>query len=167
MLKRRRGDVIYGARAASGVIIITTKKGRRNQATRVNVSASLFVTDRPNLDKLNLMNASQKVDLELALAANGRLNYLSGMGGVARILDQAGERAALVGGGFSALSPKRSRRSMPCAKTAPTGARRFTRWRSTSSTASASRAAATRPATISRAATTMNRERPSARDSSV
>ncbi len=97
VLKDAAATAIYGARAANGVIIITTKKGRRNQATRVNVSASLFVTDRPNLDKLNLMNASQKVDLELALAANGRLNYLPGMGGVARILDQAGERAALVG----------------------------------------------------------------------
>ena len=106
VLKDAAATAIYGARAANGVIIITTKKGRRNQTTRVNVSASLFVTDRPNLDKLNLMNASQKVDLELALAANGRLNYLSGMGGVARILDQAGERAALVGGGFSALSPE-------------------------------------------------------------
>ena len=106
VLKDAAATAIYGARAANGVIIITTKKGRRNQATRVNVSASLFVTDCPNLDKLNLMNASQKVDLELALAANGRLNYLSGMGGVARILDQAGERAALVGGGFSAISPE-------------------------------------------------------------
>ena len=106
VLKDAAATAIYGARAANGVIIITTKKGRRNQTTRVNVSASLFVTDRPNLDKLNLMNASQKVDLELALAANGRLNYLSGMGGVARILDQAEERAALVGGGFSALSPE-------------------------------------------------------------
>ena len=64
------------------------------------------MTDRPNLDKLNLMNASQKVDFELGLASNGRLNYLSGMGGVARALDQAGERAALVAGGFSSLSPE-------------------------------------------------------------
>ena len=72
VLKDAAATAIYGARAANGVIIITTKKGRRNQATRVNVSASLFVTDRPNLDKLNLMNASQKVDLELALATTGK-----------------------------------------------------------------------------------------------
>ena len=104
VLKDAAATAIYGARAANGVIIITTKKGRRNQATRVNVSASLFVTDRPNLDKLNLMNASQKVDLELALAANGRLNYRQNMGGVARILDQADERAALREGGFAALT---------------------------------------------------------------
>ena len=106
VLKDAAATAIYGARAANGVIIITTKKGRRNQATRVNISASLFVTDRPNLDKLNLMNASQKVDFELGLAANGRLNFQPDMGGVARILDQAGERAALREGGFSSLSPE-------------------------------------------------------------
>lgn len=92
VLKDAAATAIYGARAANGVIIITTKKGLRNQAMRVNVSASLFVTDRPDLSRLNLMNASQKVDLELGLAANARLNYLPGMGGVARILDKAGER---------------------------------------------------------------------------
>lgn len=88
VLKDAAATAIYGARAANGVIIITTKKGLRNQAMRVNVSASLFVTDRPDLSRLNLMNASQKVDLELGLAANARLNYLPGMGGVARILGQ-------------------------------------------------------------------------------
>lgn len=106
VLKDAGATAIYGARAANGVIVITTKKGTRNQATRVNVSASLFVTDRPNLEKLNLMNASQKVDFELGLASNGRLNHQPGMGGVARILDQAGERAALREGGFASLSPE-------------------------------------------------------------
>lgn len=106
VLKDAGATAIYGARAANGVIVITTKKGTRNQATRVNVSASLFVTDRPNLEKLNLMNASQKVDFELGLASNGRLNYMNYMGGVARILDQAGERAALREGGFTSLSPE-------------------------------------------------------------
>lgn len=76
VLKDAAATAIYGARAANGVIIITTKKGLRNQAMHVNVSASLFVTDRPDLSRLNLMNASQKVDLELGLAANARLNYL-------------------------------------------------------------------------------------------
>ena len=107
VLKDAAATAIYGARAANGVIIITTKKGLRNQAMRVNVSASLFVTDRPDLSRLNLMNASQKVDLELGLAANARLNYLPGMGGVARILDKAGERPALVNGGsLASLSPE-------------------------------------------------------------
>ncbi len=111
VLKDAAATAIYGARAANGVIIITTKKGSRNQPTRVNVSASLFVTDRPNLEKLNLMNASQKVDLELGLAANGTLDFRKNMGGVARILDQSGERNKLYGTGtlaekFAHLSPE-------------------------------------------------------------
>ncbi|WP_418990814.1 SusC/RagA family TonB-linked outer membrane protein [Alistipes sp.] len=104
VLKDAAATAIYGARAANGVIIITTKKGSRNQATRVNVSASIFVTDRPSMEKLNLMNASEKVDLELGLAANGTLGYMNYMGGVARILDKAGERTALREGGFPALT---------------------------------------------------------------
>lgn len=104
VLKDAAATAIYGARAANGVIIITTKKGARNQATRVNLSASVFVTDRPNMEKLNLMNAAEKVDLELQLASNGTLDYMNYMGGVARILDKAGERTTLREGGFSALS---------------------------------------------------------------
>ncbi|WP_417014788.1 SusC/RagA family TonB-linked outer membrane protein [Alistipes sp.] len=116
VLKDAAATAIYGARAANGVIIITTKKGARNQPTRVNVSASLFVTDRPDLSKLHLMNASEKVDFELALAADGRLNYLSSMGGVARILDRADERTALRQGGIGALSPE-TRRAIDALRT--------------------------------------------------
>lgn len=106
VLKDAAATAIYGARAANGVIIITTRKGAKEQPVRVNASASMFVTDRPNMDKLRLMNASQKVDLELQLAANGRLDYMKNMGGVARILDKAGERKLLMEQGFEALSPE-------------------------------------------------------------
>ncbi len=114
VLKDAAATAIYGARAANGVIIITTKRGVREQATRVNVSASIFVTDRPNLGKLNLMNASQKVDFELGLAANGTLDYRKTFGGVARILDKSGERSKLYGSGsladrFATLSPETQR----------------------------------------------------------
>ena len=115
------------------------------------------------------MNASQKVDLELGLAANARLNYLPGMGGVARILDKAGERPALVNGGsLASLSPE-TQSAIGALRRNGTdwGTRDLPDWRSTSSTASASRAAAARPATTSRAATTTSRERLSERDSSV
>lgn len=42
--------------------MVTTKKGRTGQM-KVNASASMFVTTRPDLGKLNLMNASEKVVL--------------------------------------------------------------------------------------------------------
>ncbi len=104
VLKDAAATAIYGARAANGVIIITTKKGEKGQPLRVNASAAVFVSTKPNIDKLDLMNASEKVDFELQLAANPRLSYRQAMGGVARILDAAGERSALVSGGFGALS---------------------------------------------------------------
>lgn len=107
VLKDAAATAIYGARAANGVIVITTKKGQRNRDAQVNVSAATFITTRPKLEKLNLMNASEKVDLELQMAMNGRQDYLSVMGGVARILDgTTGERQALRTGGFSALQPE-------------------------------------------------------------
>lgn len=104
VLKDAAATAIYGARAANGVIIITTKKGSKDQPLRVNASAAMFVSTKPNLDKINLMNATQKVDLELQLAANGRIENMKELGGVARILDAAGERNALLSGGINALS---------------------------------------------------------------
>lgn len=106
VLKDAAATAIYGARAANGVIIITTKKGLRNQAMRVNVSASLFVTDRPDLSRLNLMNASQKVDLELGWRRTPA-QLPAGHGRRSRILDKAGEAPALVNGGsLASLSPE-------------------------------------------------------------
>lgn len=102
VLKDAAATAIYGARAANGVIIITTKKGRLNQDMRVNVSGAVFVTDRPNMSRLNLMNASEKVDWELQLAGSGiDLNYKN-MGGVSRILGASG-RQTLIDSGFDAL----------------------------------------------------------------
>lgn len=105
ILKDAAATAIYGARAANGVIVVTTKKGVRNMPVRVNASASVFVASRPDFDRLKMMNASQKVDFELSLAANGRHDYLSGWGEVARILDKNGERDALMNGGFNSLTP--------------------------------------------------------------
>ncbi len=103
ILKDAAATAIYGARAANGVIVVTTKKGRTGQM-KVNASASMFVTTRPDLGKLNLMNASEKVDFELGMAAREDLEYRSDRGGVARILDQLGQRNAFRKGGFSAIS---------------------------------------------------------------
>ena len=104
VLKDAAATAIYGARAANGVIIITTKNGRRNTGPTINVSAATFITARPNMDKLNLMNASQKVDFELGLAANPRLTYLSAQGAVSRILRQYNQLDALRTGGLDAIS---------------------------------------------------------------
>ena len=66
ILKDAAATAIYGARAANGVIIVTTKKGRTGKPV-VNFNTRLTYT--PNLDtsKLNLLNSEEKVNLELEL----------------------------------------------------------------------------------------------------
>ena len=79
ILKDAAATAIYGARAANGVIVVTTKKGKAGKM-RVNASGSVFYALKPDLDKLNLMNASEKVDFELGLAAQKNLTYRSDYG---------------------------------------------------------------------------------------
>jgi hypothetical protein len=47
---------------------------------KLNFSADTFVTSRPDFEKLNLMNASEKVDLELMLAKRADLTYRADKG---------------------------------------------------------------------------------------
>ncbi|MGL5683100.1 MAG: SusC/RagA family TonB-linked outer membrane protein [Marinifilaceae bacterium] len=103
VLKDAAATAIYGARAANGVIVVTTKKGRVGKP-RVNFSGATFYTLKPDMGRLNLMDASQKVDYELGLAARKDLTYRSETGGVARILNGAGELGAFQENGFSGLS---------------------------------------------------------------
>lgn len=105
ILKDAAATAIYGARAANGVIVVTTKKGRKGKM-RVNASASTFITTRPDLGKLNLMNASEKVDWELGIAARPELDkdYSSSEGGVMRILNQYNQLDAFRQNGFNSIS---------------------------------------------------------------
>lgn len=102
ILKDAAATAIYGARAANGVISITTKRGKKGSMV-VNFSANTFVTARPDFDRLNLLNASQKVDLELMLASRSDLTYRTDKGEVMRILARNGQLDALRNGGFGSL----------------------------------------------------------------
>ncbi|WP_408034803.1 SusC/RagA family TonB-linked outer membrane protein [Tenacibaculum aestuarii] len=104
VLKDASATSIYGARAANGVIVITTKKGKEG-AMRINFNANTFLTLRPDFDKLNLMNANEKVDFELGLASRPDLTYQSNRGEVARILDAYGEYGNFQSNGFSSINP--------------------------------------------------------------
>ncbi len=103
ILKDAAATAIYGARAANGVIAITTKRGKKGSMV-VNFSANTFVTARPDFDKLNLLNSSQKVDLELMLAGRSDLTYRTDKGEVMRLLSGAGELDAFRANGFGGLS---------------------------------------------------------------
>lgn len=67
ILKDAAATAIYGARAANGVILITTKKGKEGKM-RIDLALNTAFVEKPDMSKLNLMNASEKLDLELGLA---------------------------------------------------------------------------------------------------
>lgn len=103
ILKDAAATAIYGARAANGVIVITTKKGKKGPMA-INFSANTFISERPDLSKLNLMNSNQKVDFELGMASRPDLTYRDGQGSVARILNKSGELSNYRTNGFSGLT---------------------------------------------------------------
>ena len=67
ILKDASATAIYGSRGGNGVIIITTKKGRRGQ-TRLNLDAS-FGFSQLDLGKAKLMNGSQYAEYANLVAA--------------------------------------------------------------------------------------------------
>ena len=102
VLKDAAATAIYGARAANGVIVITTKKGKEGRPV-INFSTKLTYSPKISIDRLNLLNADEKVSLELDLL-NSNYNYREHKGGVANILDELGEFNAYKTGGWDALS---------------------------------------------------------------
>lgn len=109
ILKDAAATAIYGARAANGVIVITTKRGREGKPV-MNYNTRLSISPRISSDRLNLLNASQKVNLELEMARQTYDNYgtpvslYSGNGDVYAIIKNAGELENYQAKGFDALS---------------------------------------------------------------
>lgn len=64
VLKDAAAASIYGARAANGVIVISTLQGEGNNKTRVSYDGSLHVLPTQNYSKLNLMNSRELVELQ-------------------------------------------------------------------------------------------------------
>ena len=108
VLKDAAATAIYGARAANGVIVITTKRGKAGRPV-VNFSTKLTYTPKASINRLNLLNADEKVGLELDLLRSG-YGYRQHKGGVANILDELGEFSAYQSGGWDALSVEAQQR---------------------------------------------------------
>ena len=70
VLKDASSTAIYGVRAANGVIVVTTKRGRFGKP-RVTYSGNMTVTERPSYNKLNLMNSKERVDVSKEIASRG------------------------------------------------------------------------------------------------
>ncbi|MDO5665145.1 MAG: SusC/RagA family TonB-linked outer membrane protein [Bacteroidia bacterium] len=73
ILKDASAAAIYGARAANGVIVITTKKGFRSK-TQVAYTGNFNVGLSPNVN-LDMMNSSEKLQYEKSIIDHFGLNY--------------------------------------------------------------------------------------------
>lgn len=81
ILKDASAAAIYGARAANGVIVITTKKGFRSK-TQVSYSGTYNISIAPT-NNLNFMNSAEKLSYEKSIVDNYGLSYayVTGRGG--------------------------------------------------------------------------------------
>lgn len=73
VLKDAAAASIWGSRAANGVIVITTKKGKQGQKPQVSFNVTLTTQNKPNLGYLNQMSSSQVLDYEKEIVDKGYL----------------------------------------------------------------------------------------------
>ncbi|WP_316818298.1 SusC/RagA family TonB-linked outer membrane protein [Pedobacter nyackensis] len=69
-LKDASATAIYGTRAANGVIVITTKKGK-NGAMAINYNSNFGTSRKPNYGRLQLMNSQQRVRFSREMYEDG------------------------------------------------------------------------------------------------
>lgn len=86
VLKDAASASIWGVRAANGVIVITTKKGTKNQKPCVSYNGSLKIGSKFDLESMGLLNSAQQIDYEREYynnrgtyqnILNGDINYYS------------------------------------------------------------------------------------------
>lgn len=73
VLKDAAATAIYGTKAANGVIVITSKKGRAGK-TRVNFSSTLTMGERPQIADAYMMNSKERVDVNLEMLQRNLFN---------------------------------------------------------------------------------------------
>jgi TonB-linked SusC/RagA family outer membrane protein len=74
ILKDAAAASIWGTRAANGVIVITTKKGRFNQRSNLEFNSSISVGGKPDLFSVKTMTSSEVIDVERMLFSKGYYN---------------------------------------------------------------------------------------------
>ncbi len=70
VLKDASATAIYGVKAANGVIVITTKKGKQGKA-RVKYTTNFTIDERPQYDGLNRMNSKERIDVSKEIERRG------------------------------------------------------------------------------------------------
>jgi TonB-linked SusC/RagA family outer membrane protein len=70
ILKDANAAALYGARGGTGVIVITTKKGRAGQ-TNFTLRSQMGVTQKPSFERLNMMNTAEILQYEEMIGVAG------------------------------------------------------------------------------------------------
>ncbi|UXX78790.1 SusC/RagA family TonB-linked outer membrane protein [Reichenbachiella carrageenanivorans] len=73
ILKDASATAIYGARAANGVIVITTKRGKSG-ALRVNYSGNYSVKLRPTYNQFSLLNSAEEMSVYREMQQKGLID---------------------------------------------------------------------------------------------
>ncbi|RYD95828.1 MAG: SusC/RagA family TonB-linked outer membrane protein [Sphingobacteriales bacterium] len=74
ILKDAAAASIWGARAGNGVIVITSKRGKLNQAMQITFGASYFLQALPKLKEMNQLEARDYIMVERQLFDAGYFN---------------------------------------------------------------------------------------------
>ena len=85
ILKDASATALYGAKAMNGVIVITTKKGRKGTAS-INYTGEFIVRTKPYYGQYDILNSQDQMSVFMDLESNGRLEssdmFLAKDGGV-------------------------------------------------------------------------------------
>ena len=77
ILRDASATSLYGARAQNGVIVITTKSGRKAQVPTFSYNGDFLMRDRPRYSQFNLLNSQETMSVYRELEAKGFLQYPS------------------------------------------------------------------------------------------
>ena len=75
VLKDASSTSIYGARAANGVIVITTKRGRKGDRPRIEYRMQLGLSQIANDKKWDLMNTAERIQYEKEIGMDAGQDY--------------------------------------------------------------------------------------------
>ncbi|WP_316848901.1 SusC/RagA family TonB-linked outer membrane protein [Pedobacter agri] len=76
-LKDAAAASIWGARAANGVMVITTKRGKNTKQPSINASVSIGFSEKPDLGYYRTMNSAQQLEYERELVTR---NFITDLG---------------------------------------------------------------------------------------
>ncbi|GGZ91385.1 SusC/RagA family TonB-linked outer membrane protein [Algibacter mikhailovii] len=93
ILRDASASALYGARALNGVVVITTKSGKKNQKPLVNYSVEVAVRDVPRYTNYDQLNSQETVSIYREMESKGFLDlptsFQGRFGGIYNIMYRA------------------------------------------------------------------------------